>query len=82
MAFACHLKAGIKSCSVKYLIQPSSTGIFLGFWSRGPPCNFTKQLFFLAQLWMAASNHLVNKCDQKIRQVKNQIIKRQIGDKN
>ena len=25
---------------------------------------------FLPQLWMAASNHLINKYDQKIRQVK------------
>ena len=30
---------------------------------------------------MAASNHLINKCDQKIRQVKNQIVKRQIWKK-
>ena len=35
----------------------------------------------LAQLWMAASNHLINKCNQKIRQVKNQIIKHQIRRK-
>ena len=32
-----------------------------------------KTTIFLAQLWMAASNHLFNKCDQKIRQVKNQV---------
>ena len=31
----------------KIIIQLSSTGIFLGLWSRGPPCNFTEQLFFL-----------------------------------
>ena len=33
---------------------------------------------FLAQLCMAASNHLINNCDQKIRQVKNEIIKHKI----
>ena len=31
----------------KIIIQLSSTGIFLGLWSRRPPCNFTVQLFFL-----------------------------------
>ena len=67
----------------KIIIQLSSTGIFLGLWSRCPPFNFTEQVFFLPQLWMAASNHLINKCDQKIRQMKNQIIiERQIGKKN
>ena len=40
-----------------------------------------KTSIFLAQLWMAASNHLINKCNQKIRQVKNQIIKHQIWRK-
>ena len=29
------------------IIQLSSTGIFLGLWSRVPLCNFTEQLFFL-----------------------------------
>ena len=33
---------------------------------------------FLAQLLMTASDHLFNKCDQKIRQVKNKIITHQI----
>ena len=28
----------------KIIIQLFSTGIFLGLWSRGPPCNFTEQL--------------------------------------
>ena len=37
---------------------------------------------FLAQLWMAASDHLVNKCDQKIRHVKNQIITHHILEEN
>ena len=64
----------------KIIIQLFSTGIFLGLWSSGPPCNFTEQLFF-AQLWMAASNYLINQCDQKNRQVKNQIIKHQIRRK-
>ena len=36
---------------------------------------------FLAQLWMAVSNHLINKCDQKIRLVKGQLIKHQIRRK-
>ena len=27
------------------IIQLSSASIFLGLWSRGPPCNFTEQLF-------------------------------------
>ena len=31
----------------KTIIQLSSIGIFLGLWSRGPPCNFTEQLCFL-----------------------------------
>ena len=32
---------------------------------------------FPAQLWMAAFSHSINKCDQKIRLVKNKIIKHQ-----
>ena len=31
----------------KAIIQLSSTGIFLGLWSRSSPCNFREQLFFL-----------------------------------
>ena len=31
----------------KVIIQLSSTGIYLGLWSRDPPCNFPEQLFFL-----------------------------------
>ena len=31
----------------KIIIQLTSTGIYLGLWSRGRPCNFTEQLFFL-----------------------------------
>ena len=31
----------------KIIIQLSSADIFLGLWSRGPPLNFTEQLFFL-----------------------------------
>ena len=31
----------------KIIIKLSSTGIFLGLWSRSSPCNFTEQLFFL-----------------------------------
>ena len=46
----------------------------------------TSQLYrttiFLAQFCIAAFNHLINKCDQKIEQVKNQIIKHQIRKKN
>ena len=36
---------------------------------------------FLAELWVAVSKHLINKCDQITRQVKNQI-KHQIRKKN
>ena len=35
---------------------------------------------FLAQLRMAASNNLFNKCDQKTRQVKNPVITHRIPD--
>ena len=73
-------------------INSISSGIFLSsksrhlqmfcqiklFWST---LQLYRTIFFLAQLSMAASNHLINKCDQKIRQVKNQIIERQIGRK-
>ena len=31
----------------KIVIQLSSTSIFLGSWSRSPPCIFTEALFFL-----------------------------------
>ena len=40
---------------------------------------------FPEQLWMAASNHLINECDYEItitRLVKNQIIKYEIRKKN
>ena len=37
---------------------------------------------FLALLSMSASDHLFNKCDQKIRQVKNQTITHQIPEEN
>ena len=50
----------------KIIIQVFFTGIFLGLWSRGPSCNFTEQLFFLAQLWMAASNHLNKSAIKKL----------------
>ena len=66
----------------KIIIHLSPAGIFLGLWSRVPPCNFSERLFFFAQLWMAAFNHLINKRDQKIWQVENQIIKCQIRKKN
>ena len=43
---------------------------------------FISQLYrttiFPVQFWMTASDHLFNKCDQKIRHVKNQIIIHQI----
>ena len=65
----------------KIIIQLFSIGIFLGLWSRGPPCNFTEQLFFLHSCAWLLSN-ILDKCDQKIRQVKNQIIKHQIWKKN
>ena len=31
----------------KIIIQLFPTGIFVGLWLRGPPCNFTEELFFL-----------------------------------
>ena len=37
------------------------SGILLRLWSNNPTCNFTQQLFFLAQLWMLTSNHLIDK---------------------
>ena len=30
----------------KIIIQLFPTGIFVGLWWRGPPCNFTEELFF------------------------------------
>ena len=72
----------------KIIIQLSSSGFFLGLWSRGPPCNFIEQRLFLRSCeWLLHSfngccNHLINKCDKKTRQVKNEIIKHQIQKKN
>ena len=40
-----------------------------------------KTTIFLEQLQMVASNNLFNKCDQEIRQLKNQIITHQIPEK-
>ena len=40
-----------------------------------------KTTIFLEQLQMVASNNLINKCDQEIRQLKNQIITHQIPEK-
>ena len=70
-------------------MNSTSCGICLSFesryFSRVMVKRFTLQLyrttFLFAQLWMAASNHLINKCDQKIRQVENQLIKHQIRRK-
>ena len=62
----------------KIIIQLSSTGIFLEVIIKSSTLQLywkTFFFFFFAQLWMAACNHLINKCNQKIRQVKNQIIK-------
>ena len=59
----------------KIIIQLPSRGIFLGLWLRDPRCTLQNDnSILLVQQWMAASNHLINKCDQKIRQVKNQKI--------
>ena len=60
--------------SCKIFIQLSSTVIFVELWSRGPPYYFAEQLFFF---W-----HVINKCNQIIRQVTNQIIKHHIRKKN
>ena len=46
----------------KIIIQLSSSGIFLGLWSKGPPCMQLYRSIFLAQLWMTASNHLIKAC--------------------
>ena len=47
----------------KIIIQLFSTGIFLGLWSRGSPCNFTEQLLFLHSCeWLQS----FNKCNQKL----------------
>ena len=56
----------------------SSTGIFLGLWSKYRSCNFTEQIKSLE--WLRPVNYLINKCDQKIRQVKNQKITHQIPE--
>ena len=40
-----------------------------------------RTIIFLAQLLMTASNYVISKCDEKIMQVKNQIIKHQIRRK-
>ena len=66
----------------KIIIQLFSTGIFLGlFMVKKSILQLYKTTIFLAQLRMAASNHLIIKCNQKIRQVKNQVIKHQIRRK-
>ena len=58
----------------------SSTAIFQGLWSKGLSCNSTKQLFFLHCCeWLLRIT--INKSDQKIRQMKNQIIVHQILEK-
>ena len=68
VTFLYHSKAVIWSCSA----------ILHRYFSRV----MVKRTIFLAQLCMVASSHLINKCDQKVRQVKNQIIKHQIRKKN
>ena len=60
------------------LKMKSSANIFLGLWSKRSFLQLCRTTTFLVQLWMATSDHLFNKCDQKIRQVKNQIITHQI----
>ena len=65
--FVYHSKVGIQSCSLKLLFSYSPQVFFQGYGKR--------QLYittlFLAQLCTAVSSHLINKCDKKIRQVKN-----------
>ena len=39
-------KSGHLELFCKIIIQLSFTGIYLGLWSKGSPCNFTEQLFF------------------------------------
>ena len=48
-------KSGYLELFCKTTIQLSSTGIFLGLWSRGPRCSFTEQLFFYKQLISSTS---------------------------
>ena len=57
------------------------TGILLGLWSKDPSCNVTEQLFCLhSREWLLLIICLFNKCDQKIRHVKNQIVTHQIPE--
>ena len=50
------------------------TGILLGLWSKSPFCSYTEQLLFMHSCeWLLQIIYLINKCDQKIRHVKNQI---------
>ena len=67
----------------KIVIQLSSIGIFLGLCMvKRSALQLYRTTIFLAQLWVTASNHLINKYGQKLRQVKNQIINRQTRKKN
>ena len=56
--------------------------LFSGVMVKRSTLQLYRTIIFLAQLLMAASNHLIDKRNQNIRQVKNQIIKRQIPKKN
>ena len=61
----------------KIMFQLFSTGILV----KRSTLQLYRKAIFLAQLLMAATNHLINKCDQEIRQVKNQVIKHEIRKK-
>ena len=53
----------------------SCAGILLGLWSKSPSCSFTEQLLYLLSCeWLLLIIYLINKCKQKTRHVKNQII--------
>ena len=53
----------------------SCAGILLGLWSKSPSGSFTEHLLFLHSCeWLLLIIYLINKYDQKIRHVKNQLI--------
>ena len=49
--------------------------ILVGLWSKSPSCSFIEQLLLLHSCeWLLLSIYLINKCDKKIRHMKNQIM--------
>ena len=66
VAFDYYSKASIQSCSVKLLFSYPPHVFFWGYDQW---------------VYLATTNHLINRCDYKIRLMKNQIIKHQIRKK-